>query len=426
MGDDIVSFILKSRERGRMDDQITQQLLSVGWRKDKIAEAFARINEQAAYDKRGYAAERPPLQLSPEVLAQSRPAQQQPAQTQNQPRAEPSQASVSQPSQAQSMPTIQTPVAAVPSSIPAANQIELEPPQKKSLFSSLFGKKPDQQAQPPVTAIPQSSPQIARPIPSPPTLSPPTAATPTDQVPTRQIPPISLKPIRQGMDLKKLAFFGIIIILAVLLAAAIFNTFISPGALTGQAKTQSPAQAIATPAQNQTENKTSASGSQTANASAQTPTPKTNATASKPPTTTQKPPNSTQQNPPVATPQPTPAPVISPPAPPMPAVAPPVEQTPPEPQNSTNAQAVNFTRVKKFYSSWPYGANRFCSMQENGTFYRAHYLMYYGGDCVSEKGAEGFANSEVALKNCEEIPCCFAGPYNEYSTGYDYFECGYS
>jgi len=41
----LISYILKAREKGRMDEDIARSLYSVGWRKERVDAAFAKISE---------------------------------------------------------------------------------------------------------------------------------------------------------------------------------------------------------------------------------------------------------------------------------------------------------------------------------------------------------------------------------------------
>lgn len=42
----LISFILKAREKGRTDEQIARSLYSVGWKKDRVDAAFVAANER--------------------------------------------------------------------------------------------------------------------------------------------------------------------------------------------------------------------------------------------------------------------------------------------------------------------------------------------------------------------------------------------
>jgi len=69
----------------------------------------------------------------------------------------------------------------------------------------------------------------------------------------------------------------------------------------------------------------------------------------------------------------------------------------------------------------------YCNQVQNGgTFIRAHWQEYWGGDCVTEKlRKEGYVNLSSIKSTCEFLPCCLNGPMKEYSIGYNWFECGY-
>ena len=91
-------------------------------------------------------------------------------------------------------------------------------------------------------------------------------------------------------------------------------------------------------------------------------------------------------------------------------------------QNSTTER--NFTRTRKYYSSYPYGLTQFC-MGEGGEFYRAHSSEFWGGDCSSSRPGEGFAYGSDMAAICSDVPCCIPRNEKEFSTRYDYFECGF-
>lgn len=130
------------------------------------------------------------------------------------------------------------------------------------------------------------------------------------------------------------------------------------------------------------------------------------------------------QQAPLALPPPAyPAPILpSPVLPESPGVAeaPPVPA--PAPAEPQEQQPIRF---KKFTSSGPYSPSAFCKKEGNGTLFQIHYKQYWGSGCTSEKGSEGFINGTGMPSKCELVPCCFYAPFSEYSTLYDYFECGY-
>jgi hypothetical protein len=188
----LIAFILKARQNKRTDDQIAQQLLSVGWKQDAVGEAFAEIKAK------NLTAQQQPKQPAPQAAAkpqqptqpaqQPAPQQQLPTQPQplsQQPAATPpiQQPTVALPQQPSITPQKQQPIAlpaiqppaqtAAPIQLPAqmaqpippAKQIDLQQPQKKSFLSSLFGKKPAQPAQAAPQQPSQSQPQT---MPQPP------------------------------------------------------------------------------------------------------------------------------------------------------------------------------------------------------------------------------------------------------------------
>ena len=103
-------------------------------------------------------------------------------------------------------------------------------------------------------------------------------------------------------------------------------------------------------------------------------------------------------------------------------------QTPAAPQATAqpaqNQSQQKFTRYGKFLSSTGMPLEDFCN-ERGGGFYRAHYKEYWGGECLSEKGKDGYSNITEFKPRCDFIQCCFKGLLGEYSISYDYFECGY-
>ncbi|MFA6908093.1 MAG: hypothetical protein WC263_04680 [Candidatus Micrarchaeia archaeon] len=185
----LIAFILKARANKRNDDQIAQQLLSVGWKQESISEAFSEIKShkmtaptaaQSAKMAQQAAATMQPQPTSPPwaTPAAARPApaqaaqEAQPAAPQQPPSAssqsssapagavqsapQPADAQQGQagsplPLQAPSLPVIPTPQPSPQSPLPAASPIQL-PARKKSFLSSLFGKK--QQAEAAASPVP--------------------------------------------------------------------------------------------------------------------------------------------------------------------------------------------------------------------------------------------------------------------------------
>ncbi len=67
---------------------------------------------------------------------------------------------------------------------------------------------------------------------------------------------------------------------------------------------------------------------------------------------------------------------------------------------------------------------KFCRLH-GGVFLQAHYTEFWGTECVSSKGRDGFANQSQCPEKCEFLSCCADDPSKSFSRGYDYFECGY-
>ncbi|MFA6213652.1 MAG: hypothetical protein WC717_00035 [Candidatus Micrarchaeia archaeon] len=190
----LISFILKARQNGQSEEQVLRRLLSVGWKQEAVAEAFSEIKSQKAAVQPAQAA---PQQPSSPPWANPAPAQpaaiaQQPQAVQPQPtpsqspEASAQQASQQPPSlpaqpspaalsgeQPKIPPAIQAPQPAQPSALPPASQITLPPLQKKSLFSSLFGKKQPQAPAEPAQQAAGAPPASPKPLPAQTTLQPP-------------------------------------------------------------------------------------------------------------------------------------------------------------------------------------------------------------------------------------------------------------
>lgn len=105
------------------------------------------------------------------------------------------------------------------------------------------------------------------------------------------------------------------------------------------------------------------------------------------------------------------------------------------PQNQSNATQANktatppavpqYAKIVAYESSGPYKPDKYCR-ENGGTFIRAHFRGYYGSQCMNDRNVEGFVNLTVVKSLCELLPCCIdAAPY-EFSTKYDYFECGFA
>jgi hypothetical protein len=67
---------------------------------------------------------------------------------------------------------------------------------------------------------------------------------------------------------------------------------------------------------------------------------------------------------------------------------------------------------------------KFCKLH-GGVFLQAHYTEFWGVDCFSSKGKEGFANQSQFPTQCEFLSCCVNDLSTDFSRNYDYFECGY-
>ncbi|MCX8194580.1 MAG: hypothetical protein N3G22_00515 [Candidatus Micrarchaeota archaeon] len=119
MSDDLIQFIIKSRERGRSDEQISRALLSVGWSKEKVQEALAKASVMQKEEK--WAAPKPeaPAAQQPapaKVAAPIQPPSTQPQQPGAQQQIKP------QVAQTSPAPPLQTPITQ------ASQPTSLQPP----------------------------------------------------------------------------------------------------------------------------------------------------------------------------------------------------------------------------------------------------------------------------------------------------------
>jgi hypothetical protein len=150
--DELIGFIEKSRSRGRTDEQILQQLISVGWQKERISLAFAAIEQKKTTDKRAVSF-LSNVQAKPaaDPSAQAQP----PVQT-----ASPQPQTAQAPSQQPEPPYSPQPVIQSPSSMASASpqpsvgaqpQTPIDVSEKKSPFAFISNilKKPQSQSQPP-------------------------------------------------------------------------------------------------------------------------------------------------------------------------------------------------------------------------------------------------------------------------------------
>ena len=206
----LIAFILKARKNKRSDDQITQQLLSVGWKQAAIGDALAEIKAKKLTSQPEPKQQSAPAQPQPpaqQPVAQppqtQAPAQQpdsqapqpvQPLQAQvppvQPPPIQPAQSPQTTSLQTPTQPTIQNPQPAQQTAQPPpVKQIDLQQPEKKSFFSSIFGKKqpasqpePQPVAQSPAQNTPSSHVQATPPPPAQ------AAATPPVPVAQPQVP----------------------------------------------------------------------------------------------------------------------------------------------------------------------------------------------------------------------------------------------
>jgi hypothetical protein len=482
MGDEeLVSFILRSREKGRSDEQITRALLSVGWQKDRVVAAFNHIAEMKSSGElaeyvesnaegavRGQqkptpapirqpqAGSAPPMQGSqaqqeqaaaaqPALEAQPVPVQQiQSTQMQARPESQ-QQAAVTG-----GQPVAKKPLFSIPFIVKKAAQPVAEQGQqaaKKPLFvlPRLFGSRqspvqqvresqPSQQEGAPAQQVPPSQPggedkqsqfyyqpSQAQPFSTP--------QQPVQQQPQDKEQNAAVEDINRYLRLvtsSRLIRIGAAAIFLVVVVIVIYFVFLH-GGVESAAAAGATIPAYSPPPESQP-----------------SPEPPAQAGAS-----TQEN-NSSQQSPAAQLG----AAQISQ-APPQPTSSPPVQPAPnqsgnssaqvqqaassasnipvvivPQP-NSTNSsnqsQNATYSRTRRFFTSGPFSPDRYCQNEGNGTLINIHYKVYFGSECTSEKpGIEGFVDLAQFRENCKILPCCFANsPLKSNSTRYDWFECGY-
>lgn len=472
--EELINFILKSRERGRTDEQITRALISVGWQKDRVSAAFGKITQMKA---EGVSQQEAPAERTP-IQPEKQPLPSSPMQAQPQPAAQMAQqqapAQFSQP-----------PIGAAPAKKPLfslpklfakkgaqpAQAQDASPAEKKPLFTvpNLFAKKeqaqlaqmPSQQpvaqqpavqmAQPPVQPMQaaQSAQQMAKPQ-RPPAwpMQPPSQrqqtaqppgqvqsvqqkAPPAQQAAMQQDPgpsapfsqqqpiPVQAPDLQQGQIspisgiMRYLRIFTSNKVLVLAAALVLLAIVILAAYFLVFAKSPAVIAAAASPPPFRPPIR------QPVSQPGAIPEPplenKSNATAAQipaPPPAQEQNNSSAQSQPPAPPSKPSQVPVV-------------IVPNDSKANNSTGQQPL--VRFAKFTSTKAYALEKFCPLQDNGTLARVHYKEYFGGECTSEKqGVEGFANTTFVLANCFMLPCCIDGPSSEYSRSYDWFECGYA
>ena len=470
--EDLVSFIQRSREKRRTDEQIKSTLLSVGWKKERVESAFRKAAEIEAMRKRGElepSPQKPPARGA-QLPQQPSAAVQFPSSPQGaaQPVAIPPQAAqmLTYPQQQQTGQTPQSQQAAQP-----PQQQTPAPVAKKAGFSfqGIFGKKqqvpaqqgafqaPSSAQQGAVQAGPPASPPpsyalqqiLPPPIPKippipgaqPAAIQPAAAQSPLQQIVAAPAQQPQGKPANQAFAnlgvapqpaAKMNKLFPIIAaaILLLALVAGYYFVVMKGGASTVQPGIPAIPNAPAKPANNQTlaklpGNQSAALPNQTANGSS--PPNASNATipnaGAENKTITPKPPslpkNATQNQ--------------TAPQQPKNQTAPPAQSAPKNQSNATSANKTaapppaspQYARMMPYESSGPYQPDKFCR-ENGGTFIRAHFRGYYGSQCTNDRNIEGFVNLTAFKSLCELIPCCIDEPPFEFSTKYDYFECGFA
>lgn len=437
--DQLTSFVTRSRQKGRTDDQIKSALLSVGWKKERVDAAFASLSQQPAAE----ASEAATLQPAgkPQLQQPGIPPQQPAVPSQPQQPAPISQpAGPAQPSQGKA-PAKKLSLLGFFGTVGKLRLPKLparaQPQGAAQQPASQTATQPQEAAQQPQAAsLPVQQPQRI----VPPAIFPPKVpASQPSQAPAMPQPAASPQPLQpagasQPQPAAKSQFLIKAAIVAILLIAA-GAVYVMMSA--NQPASQPPAvPPINASGLNETQNNTSASGQEGANASsngsaAQLPpaippeqphVPPEQPAYTPPEQPEPQPPQVIYVNPPQEQPYvPPEQPVYVPPQ--EPAYVPPAQPEAPSP--APGAEQQSFARTNTYYTSGPFTPEKYCQNEVNGTFIRAHYGEYFGGECASSKDKSGFVNLSTFRQACELIPCCVAGPYREYSLKYDYFECGY-
>ncbi|MEM4554276.1 MAG: hypothetical protein QXT25_00295 [Candidatus Anstonellaceae archaeon] len=405
MGDEeLINYILRSRERGRTKDQIMRALLSVGWKKEKIESVFRRLDD--------------PNYLTQVALQQA---------AQSTAPAQPSQPTSTFQSSQQTQPTQQAP--AQPSAPAQQPQPQAQPQTQQAKPFDLFSifKKPQQEApkqpQQPQTkeqaptqqptlqqaaqqqtftqpfqvtqfySIPSwtaSSPTITVSLSSQPA-SPP---SPAKQPPSPQKPGLEefaknpafsnlAAAISSSVQSKKSMLPFVLFAIFILLSAAYILT--QQG---GQKAIQPQPETHINLTKLELEKKNAT---------------KQNATLKKPIVITQPPPNATNRT----------------------ATANQTRQATPtnaSQQAQKNATQAATSAYSKYESSQGFPPSVFCQ-RINAALYRVHYTEFSDVACTNPTQKQDYVYPIDFPYACDEIPCCY--PYGSVSRRYDWFECSH-
>ena len=176
----LISYILRAREKGRMDEDISRSLYSVGWRKERVDTAFARIEEMKSEGvqpegENHEAPAKPPLAQAGWVKLSAVPASQVPAQEKANPRIVPP--TIRQPSsQEEEKPSVPSQMARKPLiQFPPIRRVEREQAQPGQK-----GQTQPEQEQVQPEPLPQQS---SAPWQQPRVVIPPTIQAPAEKAP---------------------------------------------------------------------------------------------------------------------------------------------------------------------------------------------------------------------------------------------------
>ncbi|MEM4348576.1 MAG: hypothetical protein QXN37_03335 [Candidatus Anstonellaceae archaeon] len=398
MGDEeLINYILRSRERGRTKDQIMRALLSVGWKKEKIESVFRKLDDpnyftllqQQAPSQQASALQQQAssIQASP----QTQPMQPQPTQIKQQ--------------EEQAQQTTQS------------SQSQIQPKQKPFDIFSIF-RKPTQEMQP--QRQPLSSASAEQPPKQPQQQAPtqpfqfsqsysipfwiassPTITVSLSSAPNPPIPPAKQAPIPQKPGLEEFAKNPAFSNLAAAISSSVqskrsllpfvlFAVFILITAayifIQQESKTASP------PPQQSQINLTKLTLEKN-NATKQ------NTTLTKPIVITRPPPNVTNRT--IVTNQ--------------------TKNT--TPANTSRQPARNATQLhSKYESSQGFPPSVFCQ-RIDAALYRVHYTEFSDASCTKSTQKQDYIYPIDFPYACDEIPCCY--PHGNFSRLYDWFECSH-
>ncbi|MCX8197417.1 MAG: hypothetical protein N3G80_03840 [Candidatus Micrarchaeota archaeon] len=418
MGDEeLINYILRSRERGRTKEQIMRALCSVGWKKEKVEAAFRRIDDPNFLQSQSLLQpqQQPTPQPQPSSVMQQTSASAQQPTMQPVPQATDSQAQKpAAPSPQQAAQPLKSPLSFLSNlfkkpSQHAAPQQESKPlssveqaqtQKQSSLQFSQYSAVPPWIATTPTVTISFSSQQPPPSSALPPQKQPPPPQKPGSEEFAKNPAFSNLAAAISSIQPKKSALPLALAAVALLLIAAFF--------LFQQQSEKQPEQPsyinlskLEAEKKNATKNAT---------------------TLKKPVVITQPSPNVTRPNASAAprAQNKTETPNVS---------AQKNTTTPPSPPNQTEARNSSlpapiqqFASYSRYNSSQGFPPSKFCQ-QLNAALYRVHYIEFADTECTQPRGAQGHAYPMDFPYACEEIPCCYS--YKTVSRLYDWFECGH-